>query len=437
MEMLYIAFASLSFTLLAWYRLEYAIYACILLLPTYLIRFSIGPIPTTFLEIMIGILVLITLIQYKKYSENSLLPKLFKNHPTLIIATSIFLLSATIGIFIADDTRTALGEWKAFYIEPIFFVGVILTVCTQKKHVPTLLASLAISGIATGLLAIYQHFTGWLVPYAFWENRNTYRVTAWYGFPNAVGLFLGPLFCVGIYFLHDSAKLYLKNSQKKYIAYGFFGALSMTTSLLGTIYAKSTGALMGMIASIGTLLFIYKKTRIPMLILTSIAILTIIFMPNNAIKQELLFQDFSGQLRINMWGETIEFLRDYPIFGAGLGNYNEKIYPYRIDKWIEVFHHPHNIFLTMWVNIGFIGMLSFTWILVWFFRVGLHAVWKKQYALRTTPYIIGMMSAFVIMGLVDSPYIKNDLALYFWIIIALMLIQTTQKNIDNSIAKKS
>jgi len=40
-----------------------------------------------------------------------------------------------------------------------------------------------------------------MVPWEFWENRNTYRVTGWYGFPNAVGLFIAPLIPLSLYLL--------------------------------------------------------------------------------------------------------------------------------------------------------------------------------------------------------------------------------------------
>ena len=145
-------------------------------------------------------------------------------------------------------------------------------------------------------------------------------------------------------------------------------------------------------------------------------------MPYNSIKQELLLQDRSGQLRLNMWAETIEFLSDHPLTGAGLASYQTLIYPYRIDKWIEVFHHPHNIFLTMWVNLGLLGLIGFVWILVWFYRVGLTVAIKNK-NLGLEAFLISAMTVFIITGLVDSPYIKNDMAILFWFLPALLFLE--------------
>ena len=134
-------------------------------------------------------------------------------------------------------------------------------------------------------------------------------------------------------------------------------------------------------------------------------------------------QDRSGQIRLDMWAETIEFLKDNPIKGAGLASYKTLIYPYRIDKWIEVFHHPHNIFLTIWVNTGIIGLFGFTWIIVWFYRVGLMNLKKDKLII----FLLATITAFTTTGLVDSPYIKNDLAIFFWILPALLIVTTRQK----------
>ncbi len=132
-------------------------------------------------------------------------------------------------------------------------------------------------------------------------------------------------------------------------------------------------------------------------------------------------QDRSGQIRLNMWAETTEFLSDNPIAGAGLASYKTLIYPYRIDKWIEVFHHPHNIFLTMWVNLGLLGLVGFVWILVWYYRVGLSRITYHITHNNLVVFLLASMTALMTTGLVDSPYIKNDLAVLFWLLIALMV----------------
>jgi len=264
-----------------------------------------------------------------------------------------------------------------------------------------LIFAMVLSGFATAILAIYQHFTGWMVPYDFWENRNTYRVTGWWGFPNGVGIYLAPIIPLAIYLFSKSKNKFIKLTSLLFIP----------LAILSIFYSKSTGALVGISAGLFFLLLFNKFTKIGAIILSLSVFLFVMFTPMaNGIKQEILLQDISGQLRINMWVETIELLRHNPIFGVGLASYQKTIYPYRIDKWIEVFHHPHNQFLTMWVNTGLIGLFGFVLILLWFFEVAFKNLNKPL-----VMFLIGAMIVFLIMGLVDSPYIKNDMAIIFWL----------------------
>jgi hypothetical protein len=82
----------------------------------------------------------------------------------------------------------------------------------------------------------------------------------------------------------------------------------------------------------------------------------------------------------------------------------------------------------MWVNIGLIGLVGFIWIVVWFYRVGsmyLLAERRNNPSAALLPYILlSSMTALIFMGAIDTPYIKNDLSMFFWLLIALMILCT-------------
>ncbi len=443
------------FTWLTWRNFNFALAFLFFCLPTYLIRFNLGPLPTTLLEVMILIITIIWIIKLDRNTIYCLLSTI-RRHPSLFISLSLFILAATISIFTSINTRAALGEWKAFYVEPIVVFLILITSLNQerdsdnknanfKMQIPkyfaicnlqsAILFALTISALLTSILAIYQHFTGWLVPYDFWQNESTFRVTAWYGFPNAVGLFLAPIIPLAFYLLIKTNKQETNKYKKinfKYWILNIVCILSLVSSLLAIIYAKSTGALVALAAGLIFFLFFYnKKTRWLAIIISILGISSILGL--SGIRQELLFQDRSGQLRLNMWAETTEFLKTHPIAGAGLASYTQAIKPYRIDKWIEVFHHPHNIFLTMWVNTGLLGLFSFVWIIVSIFNFKF-LIFKCRFhrASSTESGQFNNLSIFnlcvltslvviLVMGLVDSPYIKNDLAILFWLLPALLI----------------
>jgi O-antigen ligase len=389
----------ICFAIIAWHRYVLSLAIFLFLLPTYLIRFEIFGLPTTLLEGMLAILFLIWLFrQNKKFST-------IKNQ-FLTWGIVLFLLGATINIFTATDLLPALGQWKAFYIEPILLSVIILTSIKEKKDWNTLLYGLVASGLATGLLATYQHFTGWMVPWDFWQNRNTFRVTGWYGFPNGVGIYLAPIIFV-------AASLFKKT---KHISARLSLILMIVLGLASIIFAKSTGALIGVLAGVGVLLLMYKKTRWPTVALAVAGLIILTLLPtNNPIRQELFFQDRSGQIRLSMWAESTKMLNDQPLFGAGLASYKKVIEPYHTTvngEGIEIFHHPHNQFLTFWSELGITGLIGFLLILV---------ALARTKNIEEKKYIFAALTVFLIMSLVDSPYIKNDMAIMFWVFASVLV----------------
>jgi O-antigen ligase len=413
----------LCFSIITFYRFSWGMFLFFLFLPTYLLRFQIGFIPTTLLEGFFFIILLAWMYsQWKDKTYLATLQYLLQTHKSLLIAIGLFLLGATINLFFSHNILNAAGEWKAFFIEPVILFF-ILTDWLRKKDIQYVknfvYTPLLLIGFVTAALAIFQHFTGWMVPWDFWENRNTYRVTGWYGFPNGVGLFLAPLFPLSLYIVVDTWGKMKKKTRSIQTTFQFFLALFLIPmTILGVYYAKSTGGLIGILGSMGVLLLICKKTRIPTIITGILCFVILFSLPaTNPIRKELFFQDRSGQMRLDMWAEATELIIEHPIVGAGLSSYQKEIYPYRIDKWIEVFHHPHNIFLAMWVNIGIIGLVGFLWIIIWYTRVAL-----MQSKNRHAAFLLAIMAVNVVMGLVDSPYIKNDLAFFFWIFPAILVI---------------
>lgn len=444
------------FSCFTWSKFSNGLIIFFLLLPSYLIRFRIGLLPTTLLEIMFLIIFIIWIIKYRQSIINNLI-LIIKNNKILFTAIFFFLLATIISIFTSINIQSALGEGKAFYLEPVIMFVILITTIKEKKQINNILLALIISGLVTAILAIYQHFTGWLVPEAFWSNRQTYRVTAWYGFPNGVGLFLAPLIPFAIYLMKETWPVIKKYKTQKINKLSITNSQSQTTKFknwllflssifylilapLAIIFSKGTGPLLGIIGGISLLFLINKKTRWLIILVGLISLISLLFLPQlSNIKQEITFQDRSGQIRLAIYKETWNFLKDNPLVGAGLASYSKKIAPYHTtvnNENIEIFHHPHNAFLTMWVNLGILGLLSF--IIIKFYSLCFipYSIYKqKKQLLPLTLFTISSLFIILIMGLVDSPYIKNDLAMFFWLLIALIL--SSKYHLENTSTKEN
>ena len=150
--------------------------------------------------------------------------------------------------------------------------------------------------------------------------------------------------------------------------------------------------------------------------------------PRTYLTEKIFFQDLSGRLRINIWKGAAEMLKEKPILGAGLNGYRilasqyqERYYDKETQELISVETHPypHNLFLTIWLELGLLGLVIFFLILFQFFRQGFKNLRKEPILIGS---IMGAMVIILVHGLVDTPYFKNDLSILFWIIIGLMII---------------
>jgi O-antigen ligase len=449
------------FFLLAWRRLDLAVIFLIAGLPAYLIRFNIFGLPATLLEAMIWAVFLVWAIKNFKQVKNNFLEN-FKKGTKIkvrypfdweIILLLLIVFTATVA---AGFSSSSLGIFKAYFFEPIMLFIVILNVMKGDKGREKILWSLAISALAVSALAIYQKITGKIISNPLWAAVETRRVVSFFGYPNAVGLYLGPIVLIMIGWL-ASAVTYARNDKIKII----FINLTIILSSLSIYFAKSKGALLGVAAGLIVFgLMANKKIRwatIIALILISLGIAA--YKPARDLAvSNITLTNLSGQIRKAGWNDSWKMLKDGRFLtGAGLANYQSAVEPYhtegifikdfndpdaqrklvfneayRTAHWqpLEIYLYPHNIFLNFWSELGLAGMLLFIWVIGKFFVMGARNL-RTQKNKYIVIGLIGAMVVVVVHGLVDVPYFKNDLAAMFWLFIAMVSLI----NLENQYGK--
>jgi len=337
--------------------------------------------------------------------------------------------AATMAMIVSPDKRAALGIWKAYFIEPILFFIVFINTIKTKKDLKLIFWAMGVSAFFVSVLAIYQKFTGWGIPNPLWQAASTRRVTSFFGYPNAIGLYLGPIIVLFFGFSVTGLKKYLKGS----LVFQFLCFLVIISALLSIIWSRSEGAWLGALVGIIFIGFILsKKSRVITMI--AVAILLIVTLSHPQIKtyilREATFQGVSGKIRLEMWQETVEMLCDHLIFGAGLSGYQKIFSPYHKARHIEVYLYPHNIFLNFYSELGLTGLIIFFWIVIKFFKAGLHTIKTFHLTSYTSHLAIALMAAMIcllIHGFFDVPYFKNDLSVFFWLLIGLLVVSKNFK----------
>jgi O-antigen ligase len=415
-----------AYTYLAWRNLFWALSALIALLPTYLIRFSLGPMPMTALEGMILILFVTWFIKLKIKKEkfNSSIKILEKkNWFWLILAWLSF---AIISLLISPDLRAAAGIFKAYFFEPALFLFVLINIVKTKKDLDIIFYALGVSALYVSAFAIYQKFTGFAIPNPIWQAAETRRVTSFYGFPNAIGLYLAPIIVLYAGWIISKFKA-LNFKIKKILATNFkpliFQILVIILSLAAVVFARSEGACVGILAGLFFLGLLTKKLRWPTVIAAVIFVLVVAAVPQlrSYAVEQLTFQNDSGKVRLIMWRESWQMLRDRLFSGAGLAGYQETFAPYHKAKHIEIYLYPHNLFLNFWSELGLGGLIVFLLLLIKFFKDNIKKFFTPNSALFIT--LSAAVITILIHGLVDVPYFKNDLSILFWLLIGLSILE--------------
>ncbi len=426
------------FTILAWKKLDLAILLIIAALPTYLIRFQILGIPFTLLEGMILSAFAVWVFIQDGLAVKSLFKKEGRRAYPYRFEIMAVLILAWIAIITAGINNEALGVFKAYFFEPILLFILIINKLGDSVNQKKIIWALALSSIGISLLAIYQKFTGDFITNPFWAAAETRRAVSFFGYPNAVGLFLAPLILI------FTGRLFSKPEKWEKILL----ISAILTSILAIVFAKSEGAIIGLIAAFFIFaIFASKKLRWSAI---SLAVLTVIVVTSitpvrNFVVTKLTLTDLSGQIRRQQWVETKKmFAAGHIFFGVGLSGYQKAVAPYHQEgiflknndpNWLEeirnseefrkkmwqpteIYMYPHNIFLNFWSELGLMGVLLFSWIIAKF-------LWQSNtiYLQKKDFIALGLMCAMIVIlvhGLVDVPYFKNDLAALFWILIAML-----------------
>lgn len=390
------------YAIISYKRLDLAVYFIIICLPSYLLWFHVFGIPMTVLEAMILIAFFVFAIKNFYMILAQVISKKKIDYPFKWQLILILIISAS-AVFVSSNPMAALGVWKAYFLEAIIFFIVFVNTIKTNEQIKKIFWSLGICGLYVSVIGIFQWITNYGIPDIYWIEVEK-RITSVFEYPNSVGLLLAPI-CVlfiGLFTIEEKIS--------KRIIYALLAALFLITVIL----AKSEGAIAAI--SVGTVLiglFIKKYRRLAFYFLI-LCLLVFLLLPNvqNEVVKQVFLQTESGQERLGLWKGTYELLKDNFFLGTGLSGFQEDFKPYKPAIQKYEYMYPHNFVLNFWVELGLAGMIVFLWLIVSYF-IKCFKLIKTEYNLSIV--LIAVMIALLVHGLVDVPYLKNDLAVLWWV----------------------
>jgi O-antigen ligase len=404
---------ALAWAILAWRKPRLAVLALPACLPIYLWRTQLGPLPTTALElIFVATAIGITSKQGLKPWQDG-----WHKTKTWRWPMAAWLIATFIAAWVAPDHISALGLWRAYVLEPLAYFILLNAFLKTAADSWFIVKSLAVSVFVVAAWSVIQYMTGLGIPHPWDTDFLTRRATGPFPFPNAVSLFCAPLAALFLGLALTPTPSSQSPIPKTLLWLAFFSAT------LATLLAKSVGGTLGILAAVAIFLIIKRRTRYWTLAGIALGVLLILSIPQLRAPtiKTLTFDGWSGRVRVWMWQETWEMLKDRPVLGAGLGAYPEVFKPYHKKTFIEIFQYPHNIILNLWSETGLLGLFAFAWIVYTWTKISFRPQLPSTFYLLPFPHLPYLLPLITILlhGLVDVPYFKNDLAFAFWILAAL------------------
>jgi O-antigen ligase len=394
------------------------IFAPFFLFPVQLYRF-LFPMSEIILLVTIGawgLHGLVTWGQMRRHGERlNLSPTRLKLTDWLVGA---YVTLGALTLFWSTYTGFALTEYRTLFIEPALFYLIYRTANLTLLDRQRLVMALLLAGIAVSGISLVQYLRGETIITAEDASR---RLAGVYGSPNNLALFLGRI----IPFMF-AALITAHAKQTRVLALMGLGLTGLTVMLTQSV----GGLFIGIPAALAVVLVVAWGRR-GLLGLIVVGIVVVVGFAAAASQSDrfaraLDFTQGTNFYRIRVMQSAWQIIKERPLTGLGLDQFlyafrDSYIYP---DAWPEPnLSHPHNILLDFWVRLGLGGVL----LLLGFIIACLISLWRVCRQWRGQAFwgwaILGMIGALVdtlIHGLLDNSIFVPDLAIVFFMLLALI-----------------
>ena len=285
--------------------------------------------------------------------------------------------------------------------------------------------------VFVSLYGIYQHYWGLertrqavqmldiQLPPAFMARLGTHQVFSTFVFPPALAGYLVILLPLTI-----TLFVSVRGRWPRMLP-----GLALATGVLCLYFTHSKGGWGIFIFSLPLLAFILAGRRhrrwMFLLFFVAIGLFLILVLSGIAPYVELRGLRDSFNVRVEYWRAGLGMLRDFPLFGSGLGTFGSIYARYKLPGAEET-QLAHNNYLQIWTETGILGIVSFFWLWGAFLGGGGKNIkgggggGGERRALVVGCYV-GVI-AFLIHSLVDFGLYVPGIATYVWLFMGMVLV---------------
>lgn len=346
----------------------------------------------------------------------------------LDIPLALFLATIALSLLTAKEGPPSFEKATSFWVIGTYFV--ITAAIRELRPLKILLAAYLALAALIGIYGFFQYQFGFYIfeEYALPAAKRIIPETP--GHYSAIGFFGSRtvfvqafLFPIGLTlgFLTESG---LSKSWRLAASATFAILLLVPTFTFARAGWLGTGAAIVMIAIIRRRTFRWPYVAALLIVLTAIALLI------PAIRQRIfsIFSMKKNSERLLIWKRSLEMFGEHPLTGIGYGNFSRICHRYYDQKpkegKITMRTWAHNIFLSMAVETGILGLLAFLMVWVAFFihawRIyrRLEPGWRRSFVAGALAAVTAHLAA----GQFHDPFYFGQIGFPLWFIIGTVMI---------------
>ncbi len=294
----------------------------------------------------------------------------FATVPVEIVLPSLaFFIVCAVSVCFSASPQLGVPALIGKILQGVFLLLAVVDVVTTRKRVLWLFGVFAATAFVVSVDGLWQLWRG--VDFIRGNVFDGARVAACMKHPNDLGTFLMfPVIismglCSWVWF--DGGKD--EPSVFSKVGMGAVSLLAFSLVALGLTYSR--GAWLG--ALVAVIVFVMLRKRYFWFGMGLVVVFAFFFTPRMTVARNVSFvsdsvaqslepsvDKFTGSDRLNMWKDAVRIIKDYPILGTGLNTYTHVIYKYSQHRKL----YPHNSYLQMTAELGFMGVGIFVWLLV-------------------------------------------------------------------------
>jgi O-antigen ligase len=330
----------------------------------------------------------------------------------------LFLAAALLSLLATEYLRLSLRELRTLIVEPVLFWYLCRAVLRTREDVGWLVGALVGVTTLVAVLGLVQFVRGGAVT----DVQGVRRVLGPYSSPNHFALLLGR----ALPFL-----LAIGWCLPRWRPWAIGGAALCGGALLATF---SVGGWIGTGLAVLVVAGLLGGRRVVLGLVVAgllVAAVVLFAVPVERLAGRLDPSQGTSFVRVQLWQAGLGLVGQSPLLGIGLDNFLYR-YPTVLpeDASFEPnLSHPHNLILQFWLSLGLAGLAALGWLL-WRF-VSLLGPWTRHLrapwagpplAQALAVGALGSMTDFVAHGLVDNGYFLPDMAVIFWLTLAVAAV---------------